>query len=212
MHLVHKLRKLKAYPCFVLLQILLDRISFGFVQIRRFNLLEYSGAPEVLKTRGPGQVREGGPPDISGMATLGIPGKREIFRDRFSAGDRCAVAVHEGKIVGYEWYTCKASHQEQRYRYTITVPAEAIYAYDAFIDPVYRISGLWIKLKKHLGGQMKLLGRRRIITLIDGENTLSLNTHLRFGFRMFKSVYFFKLAGKRYFHESSAEDDTAHGN
>lgn len=205
MKLISRLKKIKEYPRFVLFQILIDRITFRIIQVRRFHLLEYAGCPDAANTRGPGQVRQAGPADINGMAMLEHSGKGEIFRRRFSEGDHCAAAVRNEKIIGYEWYTCTSPHQEQRYGYIIQVPPEAIYAYDAFIAPGYRISGIWVKLKKHVGEHMRRLGKRRIITLIDADNTLSLNTHLRFGFTVFKSVALVKVAGKMYFREKKRD-------
>lgn len=208
MKLVRRLEKIKQYPSPLLFQILVDRITFHTVQFRRFLLLEYAGFPDIGNIRGPGLVRKGETADINEMAMLENSEKRETFRERFSIGDHCAVAVHNNKIIGYEWYSCHPSHREQRYLYPISIPADAVYAYDAFIQPEYRISGIWVKLKKHLGEQMRCLGRRRIITMIDTDNKLSLNTHLRFGFTIFKSVVLLNLAGKRCFwekHSGAAE-------
>lgn len=172
---------------------------FGSIQVRKFYLLEFAGLPNIIKTRGAGLVRKGLVSDIPEMANLDYYGKQGIFVDRFSSGDHCVAAVANGNIIGYEWFSCNLSHREERYLYTIPVPDNAIYAYDAFLVPAYRGSGVWIKFKKYLGELMRAQARRRIITLIDAENRLSLNTHIRFGFTACSSIVLIKVFNTRYF-------------
>lgn len=195
------LKQISKYPFPLICQVLLDKFSFQTVQIRKFYLLQYMGCPADFNSRGPGMIRVAEPSDVNNMEMLEKAGKQKLFIDRFSVGERCSVAVHNGMIVGYEWHTNKSYHQEERYLFNIVIPDNAVFAYDAFIKPEYRISGIWIKFKMYLGERMREMGRDRIITLIDSDNRLSMNTHTRFGFTAFKSVYYFKLANKRYFAE-----------
>ncbi|OGW50301.1 MAG: hypothetical protein A2078_10790 [Nitrospirae bacterium GWC2_57_9] len=201
MDFFRRLKKIKDLPPAFVLQVLLDRMTFQFVQVRRFYLMAYSSIPDVRGLRGPGLIRNGEPTDIGAMAMLDTLERQEIFRQRFGAGDHCAVAVAGSRIIGYEWFTSKRFHEEQRYLYPLSVPDDAIYAYDAFILPEFRISGVWVRFKKHLAEQMRELGRQRIITLIDSHNALSLKTHVRFGFTVYKSVLFVRVGGKRFFLE-----------
>ncbi len=202
MILMRKLKKIRELPPDLFLRILVEKITFHAVQIRKFHLLAYAGCP-AGNGRGPGLVRKGEPSDIAGMAMLEGSGKQKIFEERFRAGEHCTVAEYNGKIIGYEWYSSSSYHIEQRYFYTVAIPENSIYAYDAFIRPDYRISGIWVRFKQHIGEEMRKLNRVRIITLIDSDNKLSLNTHTRFGYAPFKSVMLVKVAGKRYFSEKS---------
>ncbi len=201
MHVINRIRKLNAYPLSVFFQVLLDKLSFHTVQVASFYLLQFVGIPGAQRGRGPGAVRRGGPSDILQMERLEGSGKEEIFRERFRRGDHCSVAVHREKVIGYEWYTFDSCHREQRYLFPVSIPEDAVFAYDAFIQPEYRVSGIWIKFKAHLGDRMREMGRSRIITLIDCDNKLSVNTHLRFGFKIFRRVFYFRLAGSRFFRE-----------
>jgi hypothetical protein len=199
--LVRKIKAAARSP-FILCRIVLDKATGQTIQIGKFHLLEFKGLPNIPETRGSGMVRRGLVSDIEEMARLDTYQKQNIFRDRFSLGDDCVVADVNGKIVGYEWFSCRPCHREQRYQYRIPIPEDAWYAYDAFIKREYRLRGIWLKFKKYLGELMKESGRRRIITLIDADNTPSLNTHRRFGFILSKSVFFVKFGNKRYFRET----------
>ena len=127
-----------------------------------------------------------------------------MFLKRFAAGDYCVVAVVEGRIVGYEWFCDRSFYVEERYSYRIDLAPEAIYAYDAFILPDYRLTGIWLKFKGlYLRELMKGLGKGRILTMIDSGNRVSMQTHLRFGFRIVRRVFVVKTCGKSFFHATA---------
>ncbi len=194
------LQKTKSIPIAQFVEILIGKISLQTVQAASFCLLEYAGIPN-LRARGPGAVRRGEPSDIDSMEILEGAGKERIFLERFSRGDYCVVAVQDGKLLGYEWYTSKSPHCEDRYLYPVSFPEDAVFTYDAFILPKYRVSGIWIRFQWFIGEHMRAMGKKRVVTLIDRYNALSINTHLRFGFHIYRRILYLKLAGKRFFRE-----------
>ncbi len=196
---INKIRRLSQDPPFIILQTILNKIPFHPFQVGHFFLLSYSGIPSDITIRGRGEFKRGTLEDLYNMAKL--EDKQELFLNRFNRGYYCCVAEVDGKIVGYEWFSDKSFHLEERYFYRITIPSDSIYAYDAYILPEYRISGLWLKFKRYLASLMKELDKNRIITMIDYGNDLSMNTHLRFGFKIFKSVFVINLFGKSFFIE-----------
>ncbi len=198
--LINRIMNLRKDPPFIIFQTILDKATWRSLQVRRFFFLFYNGVPEVRNPRGPGEVRKGMSSDVDGMA--GFENKKELFSRRFSVNDHCIVAVANGKIVGYEWFTDKSYHIEERYRYKINIPADSVYAYDAYISPEYRMCGFWLKFKMAMAGMMRQLGRHRIITMIDYENSISMNTHLRFGFIPFKNILVIRVLGKNFFREN----------
>ena len=195
------LKRINKYPSSFLFQIMIAKITRNFIRIGAFYLLEYSGCPAPTSVRGPGKIRSGVLSDIEEMEALEQMGKGEIFQKRFSTDERCLVAVHHERIIGYEWFSEKATHCESRYSFVIPIPNDAFYAYDAFIHPDFRISGIWIRFQKEIGERMKELGKERIITLIDSHNIHSLKTHLQYGFHVFKRVLHIQLAHKHFFRE-----------
>lgn len=199
--LLSRIVNLKKDPPFIIFQAIVDRATLRIIQIRRFSLLVHNGIREIKSPRGPGEVRKGTPDDIDQMARF--ENKKSLFEKRFAANEHCLIASINGAIVGYEWFTDAAFHIEERYRYRITIPADTVYAYDAYIMPEYRMCGFWPKFKKGMSAVMKELGRSRIITLIDYENTVSINTHLRFGFMPLKNILVIRILGKSFFRENS---------
>lgn len=197
--LMSRIANLKKDPPFIIFQTILDKATLRSLQVRRFFFLIYNGIPEVKNPRGPGEVREGTPPDIEEMAAL--ESKRELFRKRFATGDHCLVATVNKKIVGYEWFTRKPIHLEERYLYRIKVPYDSVYAYDGYILPEHRMCGFWLKFKGLMAEMMGTIGKRRIITMVDYENNFSMSTHLRFGFVPFMDVLVIRVLGKSFFKE-----------
>ena len=184
-------------PPFVILQTILGKLPFGFVNVSQFYLLQFRNTPQQrsFPSRGRGYIREARPEDAYEMGQF--EDKHEIFLRRFAEQEHAAVAIVDGKIVAYEWLSDKPFHIEERHLYKINIPLNAFYAYDAHILPEYRMSGLWLKLKLYAFELMGKLGRDTVISFINQENRLSMNTHLRFGFVPFRRVYgarFFKKA------------------
>lgn len=185
-------------PPFAMLQGILGKLPFRPIGMGWSYLLALNNVSRVrsLSSRGRGYVRAGVPEDAQEMGRL--EDKQELFLERFAEKEHAAVAIIDGKIVGYEWFSDKSLHVEARYSCKIDIPPNALYAYDAFVLPEYRIGGLWIKLKVYSADLMQKLGRDQIIVLVDLENRLSLNTHLRFGFVPFRSVYTVRLFMKTF--------------
>jgi GNAT superfamily N-acetyltransferase len=164
--------------------------------------LEYAGIPSRNRAFVGGRdgtvVRDATLKDMEGIA--GCQNTPQAFLNRFHARDYCAVAVAEGRIVGYQWFCDHPCHVEERYSYRIALPPDTIYTYDAFILPEYRLTGIWMKFHSwYLRELMQRLDKKRILTMVDHGNLLSMNTHLRFGYRPVRKVLVTKAFGKSFF-------------
>ncbi len=161
--------------------------------------LRYQGIPYVDRLLFTGIVREATEQDLPALVKCNP--KPERFRERFSAGDRCLIAeVPPGIIIGYEWFSAPPYHMEQKYHYKIRIPENAFYLYDAFILPEHRVSGVWLALKSNIGRIMEQEGKQELITYISHNNTVSLRTHIRFGFRIYERVSVITLGPLSYTH------------
>ncbi len=185
------------YPAIVVLVKILNKITFGVIHLFPFCLYMLDGVPDIKQARGKGIVRQGVFEDVAYMSELN--NKKDIFVERFKNDEKCIVAVHGDKIIGYEWFSDKPLHCEERFFYSIEVPPGAVYAYDAYIMPEYRISGVWIKFKSYLGEYMQKNNINNIITLIDFDNVVSQKTHIKFGFKPFRHVVAVKIFSKYYY-------------
>ncbi len=187
---------------------LLQRIPFKPLDINCLHFLEYAGLPHpgAALPRTDCEVRRATLKDLPRM--IKCQGEPETFLQRLEMKDHCALAIIDGRIVGYEWFCDKASHLEERYAYNVEISPEAVYAYDAFILPEYRLSGIWVKFKTvYLRELMEALNKRKIITMIDRGNQMSMNTHLRFGFQQVRVVFVLKLFGRSFFISRNVHDN-----
>jgi GNAT superfamily N-acetyltransferase len=199
-NLISRIGILFRQPPLLILQNMLSIIPSQPLQVARFFLLSLSETPGNYM-RGFGEVREGTTADVEAMRLL--EDKKNLFIRRFEEGEFCVVAVHEGQLVGYEWFSDKEFHYEDRFKYRLEIPADTLYAYDGFIKREYRLRGIWVLFQSYILERLKLVGRKKIITMVDYGNDASLKAHLRFGFIINKDVCFVRLFSRRIFNEKT---------
>jgi GNAT superfamily N-acetyltransferase len=189
------LGRLRHTPPLLLVQKALRKVPFRPVDVGKLCFLRLDEVPRVpaSRLRGAGWIRPGSRADLDALTAL--RDQRESFVERFDQGDHCMVAEVDGRIVGYEWFCAGSTHREESWGYRITIPEGFVYAYDAYIDPRYRNTGVWLKFKAYLGGWMAESGKRGVLTFVDYGNRASLGTHLRFGFRPALNVLALKVLG-----------------
>jgi hypothetical protein len=197
---VTRTSQLRRRPLLVNLRSLLQRIPFRPLDINCLYFLEYVGIPpqHARFLRGRAEVRSATLQDLEGLTKC--QNTPLVFLNRFNSNDYCAVAVLDGRIVGYQWFCDKPSYVEERYSYEFEVPPDAIYEYDIFILPEHRLAGLWYKFHcLYLRELMQRLHRDKLIGMVDYGMRLPMNTHLRFGFKLFHRVFVIKMFGKSMF-------------
>lgn len=175
------------------------------VQLGILCFLQLEGVPEVRHSwlRGPGVVRAGSPADLEGL--VACRDKRRLFEERFAAGDHCVVAVMDGRIVGFEWFSEGPTHRESNHGYLIEIPRGVVYTYDAYVDPGFRNSGFWLRFKAHQAALMKEIGKGRVLTFVEYGNRSSLKAHLRLGFKPQKRVLALRVLGLSLFKAQSTD-------
>ena len=193
------LAALRHTPLLLIVQKVVRRIPFRPVDVGRLCFLRLDGVPRVVPgmLRGPAVVREATRADVDALARL--QHSRDTFVARFDEGDRCVVALAGVRVVGYEWFSANATHHETAWDYAIEIPDGCVYAYDAYIDPAYRNSGVWLRFKAKLAEWMLATDKHCVLTFIEYGNAASLRTHERFGFKPSRTVLAVKVFGKSYF-------------
>jgi len=194
-----RLAALRQTPLLLLVQKLVRRVPFRPVDVGQLCFLRLDGVPRVAPgmLRGPAVAREATPADVDALAQL--QHSRDVFTFRFDQGDRCVIAVVGDRLVGYEWFSANAAHRETAWNYTIEIPSGCVYAYDAYIDPAYRNSGIWLRFKATLAEWMLATDKHCVLTFVEYGNAASLRTHERFGFTPSKTVLAVKVFGKSVF-------------
>ena len=186
-------------PVLAIVSKLLDWLSLP-LRLGCFSLMEFDGVPSSHPrvARLGLIVRPAASCDIPALIQCQRRNHAAALNKRFAIGDHCAVVLSGDRMVGYGWFCVRATHVEERYLYRIPIPPNAIYAYDYYIVPQYRIKGAWLLIQAHMAELMKTLGRSRVIALVDYGNEISMKSHLRFGFRRVCTVRALRVWGKRY--------------
>jgi GNAT superfamily N-acetyltransferase len=190
---------LRRTPRLLLLQKVLRQLPFTPLDIGKLCFLRLDRIPEVPAgmLRGAAIVRAATPDDLPALARL--QDKAQTFRERFRRGDQCVVAMVGALVIGYEWFAVGDAHLESTWGFLIAIPRDFVYAYDAYIDPAHRNTGVWLRFKAHLSQLMKASGKRGVLTFVDYGNWASLRTHIRFGFQPTETVLAFKVMGLKLF-------------
>src|SRR5207244_577166 len=99
-------------PPLLLAQALLRRVPLRPIDVGKLCFLQLNGLPTVPTTmlRGDADVRFATPDDLDALARL--QDRKPLFRRRFADGDRCVIAIIDGRIVGYEWFSDSRVHHE----------------------------------------------------------------------------------------------------
>lgn len=194
-----RVKELARTPPLLIAQRLLRRVPLRPIDVGKLCFLQLNGLPEVPASmlRGQADVRFATTDDLDALARL--QDRKALFRQRLAQGDRCIIAISDGRVVGYEWFTDSSVHHETGWGYRITVPGGYVYAYDAFIEPAYRNTGVWLRFKAHLAQWMAARGKHGVLTFVDYGNWPSLRTHLRFGFQPTESVLALRIVKLRLF-------------
>jgi hypothetical protein len=195
-------------PLLLLLQSVLRRLPFTPIDIGKLCFLRLDRIPVVPAgmLRGPATVRTATPDDLPGLVQL--QDKAQTFRERFKRGDRCVIATVGALVVGYEWFADGGAHLESSWGFLIAIPRDFVYAYDAYIHPAHRNTGVWLRFKAYLGQWMKESGKRGVLTFVDYGNWASLSTHMRFGFQPSETVLACKIMGLKLFRTVTAAAPT----
>ena len=201
---LNRIKSLARTPPLLLAQMLVRRIPLRPIDVGKLCFLQLNSVPQVpaAMLRGDADVRFASVDDLDALGRL--RDHKPLFRRRFADGDRCVIAIIDGRVVGYEWFSDGAVHHETGWGYRIAIPGGYVYAYDAYIEPAYRNTGLWLRFKAHLADWMAARGKHGVLTFVDYGNWPSLRTHLRFGFRPTESVLALRIVSLRLFRKVRA--------
>jgi L-amino acid N-acyltransferase YncA len=158
----------------------LERIPFRPIHVACYQRFEMDVCPREGEGKGT-SVRSADARDLESLVRC--LDKRRTYERRFAAGEYCLIAIVGASVVGYEWFSAKSHQVEERYGYTITIPGDALYSYDAYTSVEYRGHGIWRQILIGASELMKKEGRNRLIAHVDYGNDGSMRAHEKVGFR-----------------------------
>jgi len=139
-------------------------------------------------------IRQASPNDLSKM--LQCYDKKSEFIDRFSKGDLCFVGEYKGDIVSMVWI-CFKEYYVERDDFLFLLGEDGAFIYDGFTHPAHRMRGMHVYLLNDVIEFLSRKGESKIYGHIDHENDLSMQTHIRFGFRVLEEISFLNFLGLR---------------
>ncbi len=171
-------------------------IPFFPFQYFQYYFLEFRGVPHKQKIRFDGKIAVAKEEDLRELQRF-FSSKAKKFESRFKQGHMIVFAQEQdGRIVGYENLDFSAAHLERHSGIEIAIPQDSIYLYDAYIDPQYRMRGVWVGFKNLIGDLMVEKNRNRLMTFIEWDNPASLKSHLQFGFKIYEKRCIWRIFGK----------------
>jgi L-amino acid N-acyltransferase YncA len=116
-------------------------------------------------------------------AVIGQAARPEsVIRQRFEQRAHCIVAERDGELVGCIWL-CPQQYREDEVRcvYRWTPAASAMWDFDVYIAPRWRISRLFARLWERAHAGLRADGVRWTLSRIDAFNAGSLAAHRKLG-------------------------------
>jgi hypothetical protein len=163
--------------------VLIARASFGKARlIKYYFVAQPVPAAPAGPPRSPGslQIYVTTEPD----AVLGqAPRPPEVIRQRFEQQRaECVVAKRDGELAGCIW-VCPRRYVEDEVRcvYRWAPEGEAMWDFDVYIAPPWRMSRVFARLWEHAHAHLRAGGVRWTLSRIDAFNAGSLTAHRKLG-------------------------------
>lgn len=120
------------------------------------------------------------------------PRPEQVLMDRFSAQHaRCIVAHRNEELAGFIWL-CPASYCEDEVRcvYRWTPDRLAMWDFDVFIAPQFRMGRLFTRMWDSAHAELRPEGVEWTLSRIDAFNSASLAAHRKLGARNLGRAFF----------------------
>lgn len=184
---------------FFVAALIVKRASFGSARLIKY----YFVAQPVLQ-RADSSVRGGTSMHLyvsTGADTVitQAPRPTSVFHERFAQGARCVVAQRDGELAGFIWL-CPRSYREDEVRcvYKWTPSQAAMWDFDVYIAPQFRMGRLFVRLWEKAHSLIRAEGVAWTISRVDAFNAGSLAAHRKLGARTLGRGWFL-IAGRMQF-------------
>ena len=180
-------RKIRSFgwpdTCWFVADTFLRRVSFGSAR-----LVKYYFVAQPVAERADEHSRSGSM-QIYVTETLDdvicqAPRPVQTMQKRFDQRSRCVVAERDGVFAGFIWL-CPEQYREDTVRcdYRWTPPRSAVWDFDVFVAPPFRMGRLFQRLWAHTHGLLAAENVRWTLSRIDALNPGSLAAHRKLGAR-----------------------------
>lgn len=115
------------------------------------------------------------------------------YRERFENGHICFLGEQKGVVAGMGWLKVVTDHIEAENDFHVRLGERCCWSYDAYVDPAYRLTGMWpaIKIQSLLYARQR--GVIRSVCMIKNYNPNAMKSTLRLGYRRDEEVLTLKF-------------------
>lgn len=122
--------------------------------------------------------------------------RKKYFIDRLEKGDRCILALHNDKIIGYLWIISDAMELcPSKY---ISLSKNRAYVYNGFVLKEFRGRKLHAAMTEYLIDILKKDGKRFVVSAIDTKNKTSLKTRSKHRYYIIGKLIHIRFFGLKY--------------
>jgi hypothetical protein len=125
-----------------------------------------------------------------------MPARPEIKQSRFEQGAICLGAYRQEVLLGYVWL-CRDAYDEDevRCRYQLAPAGRAVFDFDLYIFPEYRMGRAFVGLWNGVNGYLRDHGIEYSFSRITRFNLASRRAHAHLGCRKVASAIFLQAWG-----------------
>jgi len=169
-----------------------DTLPVKFFYYNRVTLLELKER-KTFRRHGGVAMRHATPDDLDAIAAC-VAKPTAQLRARFAQNDLCFLAQAGDAVVSVEWVAFRRYWLEE-VNYTFDPGPQGIFLYDAYTAPEWRLRGIHVSVLQYLVESLQGHSVARVYCHITHGNDLSLQTHLRFGFKIVQYITHVRIFG-----------------
>jgi RimJ/RimL family protein N-acetyltransferase len=106
-----------------------------------------------------------------------------VYRRLLDEGHRAFAAFDGADVAAIAWFALADYHDRDVYRFLFAVGPEEAFQFAGVVAPPYRNTAIGVQVMRVAWEALRAMGRRRLVTSADVENTPSLRMQLHLGFR-----------------------------
>lgn len=124
-----------------------------------------------------------------------FPRPSEVIAFRYAMGAQCLAAETQHKFIGFIWLKERCYPEDEvRCFYVIEPSCDAVWDFDVYIEPAYRVGRTFARLWDGAHAWMRQRGYRWSLSRISAFNPESLAAHERLGTRRIGSATFLRMS------------------
>lgn len=123
--------------------------------------------------------------------------RSDAYAARRADGSVGLIADDGSRAAGMIWIKQTAVHYEDDVEFPVTLPPNSLWQFDLYVDPAYRLRGVWILLEEAVTAYASARGITDLFGLTKALNAPSVNAHLRYTYEIVEEIISLRVLGLR---------------